>query len=126
MSHWILFVVLEKPQIHFEEDCVDYSVLKGKPVNIWVSITGHPYPKISWTFKDKDVLQDKDIKLMSGGDNHLMSIRKTTKKHQGVYQVKAVNEAGKETKDVSVNVYGKYQWLFKTGASFRSIKMVFH
>ena len=87
----------------------EYSVSNGEPLNVWLSITGHPYPKITWTFNGKEVPKDEVIQLMSGGNKHLLSIAETARKHQGIYTITAVNEAGEDAKDVSVNVYGKYK-----------------
>ena len=90
-----------------EEGFGEFSVPEGKRVNVWMSITGYPYPKICWTFNNKEVSGGEDIILMSGGNKHLMSISRAARKHQGIYTITAVNEAGKDTKGVSVNVYGK-------------------
>ena len=86
---------------------------KGNQLNVWVSITGHPCPKIAWTVHGKEIHEDNDISLMSDGDKHLMSIRKAARKHHGVYKITAVNEVGEDAKDISITVYGKYQLLYK-------------
>ena len=100
-------MILDIPQILLKDGLGDYLVPEGNQINVWLSITGHPYPKITWTFNGKAVLNDKDTNLMSGGNKYLLSISETARKHQGIYTITAVNEAGKDTKDVSVNVCGK-------------------
>ena len=91
-----------------KEGLEEYSVSNGEPLHVWLSITGHPFPKITWAFNAK-VLKDEDINLMSGGNKYLLSIAETARKHQGIYTITAVNEAGEDAKDVPVNVYGKYK-----------------
>ena len=88
------------------QGCGEYSVSEGEQVNAWLSVTGFPYPEISWTFNGKDVSGDKDIKLMSGGNYHLLGITETARKHHGTYKLTAVNKAGKDTK--TVLVHGKF------------------
>ena len=77
---------------------------KGNQLNVWVSITGHPCPKIAWTVHGKEIHEDNDISLMSDGDKHLMSIRKAARKHHGVYKITAVNEVGEDAKDISITM----------------------
>ena len=90
-----------------EDGLWNYSVPEGRRINVWLSITGQPYPKITWTFNGKAVLKDKERNLMSGGNKHVLSISETARKHQGIYTITAVNEAGEDIKDVSVSVCGK-------------------
>ena len=80
----------------------------GQQLNVWMTISGHPSPEVTWTCNDEDLLKDKEVSLMSSGDKHLMSITKAASRHRGVYKIKAVNAAGEDVKEMSVTVLGMY------------------
>ena len=83
-------------------------MLLGQQLNVWMTISGYPSPKVTLAYNEKDLLKDKDVNLMSSGDKHLMSITKAGGRHRGIYKIKAVNAEGKDVKEISVTVLGMY------------------
>ena len=83
-------------------------MLLGQQLNVWLTISGHPSPKVAWAYNEKDLLKDKEVNLTSSGGKHLMSITKAASKHRGVYKIKAVNAEGQNVKEISVTVLGMF------------------
>ena len=99
--------ILEKPRIKPESEQSEYSVLVGDPLTIGVSITGHPPPRVSWTFNSEDLSKEEDIEILIAEDKHIMTINKTKVKQAGTYIITAVNDGGTSKIELKLNVLGK-------------------
>ena len=101
--------ILEKPTIKPESEHSEYSVLLGDPLTIGVSVTGHPPPRVSWTFNSEDLSKKEDTEILIDEDKHRMIITKPEVRHTGIYKITAVNDGGTSKIELKLNVLGKYK-----------------
>lgn len=79
----------------------------GLTVTLDVNIIGEPPPKVTWTFKDKELVSDDTIRIDNIDYNTKFFILKTKRAHTGKYVIKAKNEVGEDTAEVEITVLGK-------------------
>lgn len=70
-----------------------------------MNITGEPPPKVTWTFADKPLGSDIDIKNQDY--KSVFAIASAKRKMGGVYKITAVNASGSDTADLELTVIGK-------------------
>ncbi|XP_011700590.1 PREDICTED: twitchin isoform X1 [Wasmannia auropunctata] len=83
------------------------TVKVGLTVTLDVNIIGEPPPKVTWTFKDKELVSDDTIRIDNVDYNTKFFILKTKRAHTGKYVITAKNEVGEDTAEVEITVLGK-------------------
>lgn len=83
------------------------TVKVGLTVSLDINIIGEPPPKVTWTFKDKELVSDDTIRIDNIDYNTKFFILKTKRAHTGKYVIKAKNEVGEDTAEVEITVLGK-------------------
>ena len=78
----------------------------GETLRLPATITGKPYPSISWT-KD-DSKPDKDrIEIVTEGNDSIVVIKNVTRKDCGKFTVSACNPSGIKNASARVDVMGE-------------------
>ena len=84
------------------------SVPVGQPLSVDAEVTGNPPPRVTWTFNEEDVSRSGMASVSSDGDKHALTIEDVSLKHHGTYTIEAVNEGGKDMKDIQISVIGEF------------------
>lgn len=78
----------------------------GELLRVPATVTGKPYPSITWT-KD-DGKPDKDrVEILTEGNDSIVSIMNVQRKDCGKYQISACNPSGKKAAWTRVEVVGE-------------------
>lgn len=81
------------------------TIRAGETLRVPATVTGKPYPSISWT-KD-DGKPDKDhVEILSEGNDSIVSIKNVQRKDCGKYQISACNPSGSKSAWTRVEVLG--------------------
>jgi len=83
------------------------TVKVGLTVTLDVNIIGEPPPKVTWTFKDKELVSDDIIRIDNVDYNTKFFILKTKRAHTGKYVITAKNEVGEDSAEIEITVLGK-------------------
>lgn len=82
------------------------SIRAGETLLVPATVTGKPYPSITWT-KD-DGKPDKDrVEILSEGNNSIVSIKNVQRKDSGKYHISACNPSGTKNAATRVEVMGE-------------------
>lgn len=77
----------------------------GETLRVPATVTGKPYPSITWT-KD-DGKPDKDrVELLSEGNDSVVSIKNVQRQDCGKYQISVCNPSGSKSASTRVEVMG--------------------
>ena len=79
----------------------DKQVLEGEEVVFRVKVTGVPVPELTWYHDGKELVADYSKDL---ADDGTLTMPSAETKHSGVYQLVAVNRAGRVKKEVMLCV----------------------
>ena len=79
----------------------DKQVLEGEEVVFRVKVTGVPVPEYMWYYNGEEVVADYSKDLADDGS---LTMPSAETKHSGVYQLVAVNRAGRVEKKVRLCV----------------------
>ena len=74
---------------------------EGEGVLFRVRVTGAPKPKLTWYHDGVEVVADYSKELAEDGS---LTMPSAETKHSGVYQLEAVNKAGKSQREVKLQV----------------------
>lgn len=78
----------------------------GEHLRVPATVTGKPYPSISWT-KD-DAKPDKDrVEILTEGNDSIVSIKNVQRKDCGKYLISACNPSGTKSAWTRVEVMGE-------------------
>ncbi|XP_054736972.1 obscurin isoform X2 [Anastrepha obliqua] len=86
--------VYKKPL--FTQKICDQQQLLGTDAKIAVTVSGVPYPELSWYFQDKPITADDKYHIVNDGDNHALIIRNCQMNDHGVYKCVAKNREGSD------------------------------
>lgn len=88
------------------------SVKENEEITFDCEIGGVPAPKISWTKKGEEIIENELMRLLSDETNRKYGINmKATQGDAGVYTLLASNKVGKVTLKTEVSVLGKLKIL---------------
>ena len=76
------------PSVDSEEKHKAQTQKAGTSLNINVTITGVPTPKVEWFHGEDAIVQDKDTKVDTGNNYSTLTIKGTTAKNTGAYKVR--------------------------------------
>lgn len=80
----------------------------GETLRVPATVTGKPYPSITWT-KD-DGKPDKDrVEILTEGNDSIVSIANVQRKDCGKYQISACNPSGIKSAWTRVEVMGEWK-----------------
>lgn len=81
------------------------TIRAGETLRVPATVTGKPYPAITWT-KD-DGKYDKDrVEIITEGNDSILQIANCQRKDCGKYQITAMNPSGKKAAWSRVEVVG--------------------
>ena len=86
----------------------DRQVLEGEEVVFRVKVTGVPVPELTWYHNGEELVADYSKDLAEDGS---LTMPSAEIKHSGVYQLVAVNRAGRVEKEVMLCVNQESQLL---------------
>ena len=90
----------------------DLIIKAGENLRVPATVTGRPYPCLTWT-KD-DGKPDKDrVEILTEGNVSILSLNNIQRKDGGKYMITAMNPSGKKAAWTRVEVVGE----LKSGAS---------
>lgn len=84
--------VYKKPL--FTQKICDQQHLINTDAKIAVTVSGVPYPELSWYFQDKPIIEGDKYELINDGDHHTLVIKSCTINDHGVYKCIAKNREG--------------------------------
>lgn len=80
----------------------------GENLRVPATVTGKPYPSITWT-KD-DAKPDKDrVEILTEGNDSIVSIPNAQRKDCGKYHISVCNPSGIKGASIRVDVMGEWQ-----------------
>lgn len=86
--------VYKKPE--FTQKISDQQQQFGNDAKIAVTVSGVPYPELSWFFNDKPIGESEKYTIKHDGDHHILTVRNCEKGDHGVYKCIASNREGKD------------------------------
>lgn len=88
---------------------------EGTDINIVAKVKGVPFPMLTWAKappkKPDDklpVVYDQHVNKVVGEDSCTLVIQQSRRKDTGLYTLTAVNNFGTDSKEMRLNVLGKY------------------
>lgn len=88
---------------------------EGTDINIVAKVKGVPFPTLTWAKappkKPDDklpVVYDQHVNKVVGEDSCTLVIQQSRRKDTGLYTLTAVNNFGTDSKEMRLNVLGKY------------------
>ncbi|RCN41236.1 hypothetical protein ANCCAN_12803 [Ancylostoma caninum] len=95
--------ILSPPAIDASRNDVSPRVTIGRPVTLWCSVSGHPFPTITWK-KDGVEVQPSDI-IRILDDGQMLEILDTKREHAGTWMCTAENDAGARELEIQLDVW---------------------
>ncbi|XP_020716206.1 obscurin isoform X3 [Ceratitis capitata] len=84
--------VFKKPL--FTQKICDQQHLINTDAKIPVTVSGVPYPELSWYFQDKPVTDGDKYNIINDGDHHALVVKNCQMSDHGVYKCIAKNKEG--------------------------------
>lgn len=101
-----LFFFAVKPRI--DRTNLNPVVVKaGLPLSLDIKIFGEPPPKVTWLFKDAEVVPDDNCRIDNIDYNTKFFFMRSRRPQSGVYTIVAKNEVGEDRAEVDITVLGK-------------------
>lgn len=85
----------------------------GTNLKLEVDVKGEPPPTIDWSKMGTKIQDDTQIKIENVDYNTTLIIRNPSRKHAGIYTIKAENINGSDEATVEINIIGKFQFIFQ-------------
>lgn len=79
----------------FVKPLADVEVIEGKEAVLKCTVSGLPYPAITWYHNSKPIQSSEERKMSQHRDVHSLLIRSTCHTHGGVYKAVISNKVGK-------------------------------
>lgn len=104
-AYW--FPSAEIPAIELDLSVKNGVVIRaGETLRLPATVTGKPYPSISWTMDDGKPDKDR-VEILTEGNNSIVSIKNIQRKDCAKYQISACNPSGTKAASTRVEVMGK-------------------
>lgn len=78
----------------------------GETLRVPATVTGKPYPSITWTINDSKPDKDR-VEVLTEGDDSIVLIKNVQRKDCGKYHISACNPSGIKAASLRVEVMGK-------------------
>jgi predicted phage tail protein len=83
------------------------TVKVGQQVSLDVNIIGEPPPKVTWTFKEKELVSDEAIRIDNIDYNTKLFVMRAKRPQSGTYIITASNVNGEDKAEVEITIIGK-------------------
>lgn len=83
-------------------------VRAGETLNVLATVTGKPYPYITWTIEDAKPDKDR-VEILTEGNNSIVSIQNAQRKDSGRYHISVCNPSGIKGASIRVDVMGEWK-----------------
>lgn len=80
----------------------------GETLRVPATVTGKPYPSITWTINDSKPDKDR-VEVTAEGNDSVVVIKNVQRKDCGKYHISACNPSGIKAASVRVEVMGEYK-----------------
>ncbi len=99
----------EMPVIELDLSVKNGVIIRaGENLLVPATVTGKPYPSITWT-KD-DGKPDKDrVEILTEGNDSIVSVKNVQRKDSGKYHISACNPSGTKNASTRVEVMGEWK-----------------
>jgi len=114
VSHLRLPLFVVRPDI--AQNAVLYTTVERNPINIPCQSTGNPQPEIVWRKKGQAIPLNTQVGFRVATDGSL-TIENPSASEAGKYTCTAINSAGRDSIEVSLDVYRKCAYGFSAGIS---------
>lgn len=99
----------EKPVIDLELSVKNGIVIRaGETLRVPATVTGKPYPSITWTINDSKPDKDR-VEVVAEGNDSVVVIKNVQRKDCGKYHISACNPSGIKAASIRVEVMGEYK-----------------
>lgn len=83
------------------------TIRAGETLNLPATVTGKPYPSITWTINDSKPDKDR-VEILTECNNSIVVIKNAQRKDCGKYHISACNPSGTKGASTRVEVVGEY------------------
>lgn len=106
----VLVSLTEIPVVELDLSVKNGVVIRaGETLRLPATVTGKPYPSITWTINDGK--PDKEhVEILTEGNNSIVAIKNAQRKDCGKYHISACNPSGTKGASTRVEVVGEYRW----------------
>lgn len=80
----------------------------GETLRLPATVTGKPYPSITWTINDGKPDKDR-VEILTEGNDSIVVVKSAQRKDCGKYHISACNPSGTRGASTRVEVVGEYQ-----------------
>ncbi|KAK6759923.1 hypothetical protein RB195_021467 [Necator americanus] len=95
--------ILSPPAIDASRNDASPRVTIGRPVTLWCSVSGHPFPTITWRKDGEEVKPSDAIRILD--DGQMLELLDTKKEHAGTWTCTAENDAGARELEIQLDVW---------------------
>lgn len=99
----------EKPVIDLDLSVKNGIVIRaGETLRVPATVTGKPYPSITWTINDSKPDKDR-VEVVAEGNDSVVVIKNVQRKDCGKYHIYACNPSGTKAASLRVEVMGEFR-----------------
>lgn len=99
----------EKPVIDLDLSVKNGIVIRaGETLRVPATVTGKPYPSITWTINDSKPDKDR-VEVVAEGNDSVVVVKNVQRKDCGKYHISACNPSGIKAASLRVEVMGEYK-----------------
>lgn len=99
----------EMPVIELDLSVKNGLVIRaGETLQVPATVTGKPYPSITWTINDAKPDKDR-VEILTEGNNSIVVIKNVQRKDCGKYHISACNPSGTKGASGRVEVMGEWK-----------------
>lgn len=80
----------------FTQKLYDQQQVYGNDAKLQVTVTGVPYPDVSWYFQGKPLEESDAYLIKRDGDHHILVVKNCEQNNQGIYKCIARNREGED------------------------------
>lgn len=105
----VLLSPTEIPVVELDLSVKNGVVIRAREtLRLPATVTGKPYPSITWTINDGKPDKDR-VEILTEGNNSIVSIKNAQRKDCGKYHISACNPSGTKAASTRVEVVGEYR-----------------
>lgn len=99
----------EKPVIDLDLSVKSGIVIRAREtLRVPATVTGKPYPSITWTINDAKPDKDR-VEITAEGNDSVVVIKNVQRKDSGKYHISACNPSGIKGASIRVEVMGEWK-----------------
>lgn len=105
----MFFAKTEKPVIDLDLSVKSGIVIRaGETLRVPATVTGKPYPSITWTINDAKPDKDR-VEITAEGNDSVVVVKNVQRKDSGKYHISACNPSGIKAASIRVEVMGEWK-----------------